>query len=53
MKQAGRRSDLPRNLSLRSPQLGRNEYKWLDEKEIYSKQVQQEFSFHGNFLLIF
>ena len=37
MKEAGRRSDLPSNLSPRKPQLGRNEYKWLDEKEIYSK----------------
>ena len=37
MKQAGRRRDLPHNFSLRNLQLGRNEYKWLDEKEIYSE----------------
>jgi len=37
MKEAGRRSDLPRNLPLPNPQLGRNEYKWLDEKQIYSE----------------
>jgi len=37
MKQADQRSDLPRNLSLRNPQLGKNEYKRLDEKEIYSE----------------